>query len=81
MEISKLNGKPYYLKDVARVEDQKQQKLYIKHDVYPVDMYTTTDVLIDENKGEEVVKDKLIMVFSREESKPLYILWKNRELK
>ena len=44
MEISKLNGKPYYLKDVARVEDQKQQKLYIKHDVYPVDMYTTTDV-------------------------------------
>ena len=81
MEISKLNGKPYYLKDVARVEDQKQQKLYIKHDVYPVDMYTTTDVLIDENTREEVVKDKLIMVFSREESKPLYILWKNRELK
>lgn len=81
MEISKLNGKPYYLKDVARVEDQKQQKLYIKHDVYPVDMYTTTDVLIDENTGEEVAKDKLIMVFSREESKPLYILWKNRELR
>ena len=78
MEISKLNGKPYYLKDVARVEDQKQQKLYIKHDVYPVDMYTTTDVLIDENTGEEVAKDKLIMVFSREESKPLYILLKNR---
>ena len=81
MEISKLNGKPYYLKDVARVEDQKQQKLYIKHDVYPVDMYTTTDVLIDENTGEEVVKDKLIMVFSREERKSLYILWINRELK
>ena len=81
MEISKLNGKPYCLKDVARVEDQKQQKLYIKHDVYPVDMYTTTDVLIDESTGEEVAKDKLIMVFSREESKPLYILWKNRELK
>lgn len=81
MEISKLNGKPYCLKDVARVEDQKQQKLYIKHDVYPVDMYTTTDVLIDENTGEEVAKDKLIMVFSREESKPLYILWKNRELR
>ena len=81
MEISKLNGKPYCLKDVARVEDQKQQKLYIKHDVYPVDMYTTTDIIIDENTGEEVIKDKLIMVFLREESKPLYILWKNRELK
>ena len=81
MEISKINGKPYYLKDVARVEDQKQQKLYIKHDVYPLDMYTTTDILIDENTGDEVVKDKLIMVFSREESKSLYILWKKRELK
>ena len=81
MEISKLNGKPYCLKDVARVEDQKQQKLYIKHDVYPVDMYTTTDIIIDENTGEEVAKDKLIMVFLREESRPLYILWKNRQLK
>ena len=81
MEISKINGKPYHLKDVARIIDQKQQKLYIKHDVYPLDMYTTTDILIDENTGDEVVKDKLIMVFSREESKSLYILWKNRELK
>ena len=44
-------------------------------------MYTTTDIIIDENTGEEVTKDKLIMVFLREESKPLYILWKNRELK
>ena len=81
MEISKINGKPYHLKDVACVEDPKQQKLYIKHDVYPLDMYTTTDILIDENTGDEVVKDKLIMVFSREESKSLYILWKKRELK
>ena len=80
-EISKISGNKYFLKDVVRVIDQKQQKLYIKHDVYPIDMYTTTDVLIDENTGEEVAKDKLIMVFSREESKPLYILWKNRELK
>ena len=72
-EISKLNGKPYHLKDVARIVDPKQQKLYIKHDVYPVDMYTT----IDENTKE----DKLVMLFWREESKPLYILWKKRELK
>lgn len=81
MEISKLNGKPYHLSEVARVEDQKQQKLYIKHDVYPIDMYTTTDVIIDEITGEETLKDKLIMVFSRNESKDLYILWKRRELK
>ena len=81
MEISKLNGKPYHLKDVARIVDPKQQKLYIKHDVYPVDMYTTTDIVIDENTGDEVLNDKLIMIFSREESRDLYILWKRHELK
>lgn len=72
-EKSKISGKEYLLKDVARIIDPKQQKLYIKHELYPIDMYTTTD----ENTGE----DKLVMLFSRVESKPLYILWKNHELK
>ena len=73
MEISKINGKPYHLKDVARIIDQKQQKLYIKNELYPIDMYTTTDI--------ETGEDKLVMLFSKKESQPLYILWKNRELK
>lgn len=72
-EISKISGNKYYLRDIVRVADPKQQKLYIKHEVYPIDMYTTTD--------EETKEDKLIMLFSRAESKALYILWKNRELK
>lgn len=73
LEISKISGKQYSLKDVVRVIDQKQQKLYIKHDVYPVDMYTTTDI--------ETGEDKLVMLFFRSESKTLYVLWKNRKLK
>ena len=72
-EISKISGEKYLLKDVVRVVDPKQQKLYIKHDVYPIDMYTTSDI--------ETKEDKLVMLFSRKESQPLYILWKNRELK
>ena len=32
-EVSKINGERYLLKDVVRVIDPKQQKLYIKHDV------------------------------------------------
>lgn len=72
-ETSNLTGEKYYLKDYVRVLDQKQQKLYIKHEVYPIDMYTTTDI--------ETKEDKLVMLFSRKESQPLYILWKNRELK
>ena len=72
-EISKISGKQYQLKDVIRVIDPKQMKLYVKNEVYPVDMYTTTDI--------ETGEDKLVMLFSKKESKPLYILWKNRELK
>lgn len=72
-EISKISGKQYLLKDIIRVIDPKQQKLYIKHEVYPIDMYTTTDI--------ETGEDKLVMLFSKKESQPLYILWKNRELK
>ena len=66
LETSKINGQPYYLKDVVRVVDQKQQKLYIKHDLYPIDMYATTDI--------ETGDDKLVMLFSRKEKQPLYIL-------
>lgn len=73
LEISKISGDTYRLKDVVRIFDQKQQKLYIKHDVYPIDMYTTTDL--------ETGEDKLIMLFDRIKSHPLYVLWKNRELK
>ena len=72
-EISKISGKQYLLKDVVRVIDPKQMKLYVKNEVYPIDMYTTTDM--------ETGEDKLVMLFSKKESQPLYILWKKRELK
>ena len=72
-EISKISGKQYQLKDVIRVIDPKQMKLYVKNEVYPIDMYTTTDM--------ETGEDKLVMLFSKKESQPLYILWKKRELK
>lgn len=72
-EISKISGQPYLLKDVVRIIDPKQQKLYIKRDLYPIDMYTTTDI--------ETGEDKLVMLFSKKESQHLYILWKKRELK
>lgn len=72
MEISKINGHSYSLKDVVRVLDPKQCRLYIKNEVYPVDMYTTTDV--------ETKEDKLVMLFLKSETRDLYIKWKNREL-
>ena len=72
-EISNISGKQYLLKDVVRVVDPKQMRLYVKNEFYPIDMYTTTDI--------ETGEDKLVMLFSKKESQPLYILWKKRELK
>ena len=52
--------------------NESEAKAY-SAELYPIDMYTTTDI--------ETGEDKLVMLFSRKESQPLYILWKNRELK
>ena len=73
MEISKLSDKKYSLKDVVRVVDPKQQMLFCKHMAYPVDMYVTKDLYSD--------KDILVMLFNKEETRELYIMWKNHELR
>lgn len=73
MEISNISGKQYSLSDVVKIVDPKQQKLYIKHEVYPIDMYTTKDLYSD--------NQILIMLFNKEETKDLYIQWKNYELR
>ena len=72
MEISSLTGGVYHLQDYVKIIDPKQQKLYIKHEVYPIDVYVTKDI--------KTQKEVLVMLFSKEESKPLYLLYKNREL-
>lgn len=72
MEISNMSGKKYRLSDVVKIVDPKQQKLYIKNEVYPIDMFTTKDLYSD--------NQILVMLFNKEETKDLYIKWKNREL-
>ena len=72
-ELSRLTNKEYCLKDIVRIVNPKQQKLYIKHMVYPIDIYTTSDI--------ETGEDLLIMLFPKKESQPLYMLWQNHELK
>lgn len=73
MEISKINGVEYSLNNVIRIIDPKQQKLYIKHLAYPIDMYVTKDLYSD--------NEVLVMLFNKEETRDLYIKWKNRELR
>lgn len=67
-----LKPKDYFLKDVVRIVNPKQQLLYVKSGLYPLDLYTS----IDEKTG----RDILVMIFSREESYPLYQKWCDHEL-
>ena len=73
MEKSKISGEEYSLSDTVRVIDPKQQKLYIKHFAYPVDMYVTKDLY----SNDEV----LVMLFNKSETRELYKAWKNHELR
>lgn len=73
MEKSNIDGREYRLKDYVAIKDPKQQKLYIKHEVYPIDIYVTTD----KERNMEV----LTMFFNREETKDLYVKWLNHELR
>lgn len=73
--IKNIKDKPvgYNLNDVCRILNPKQQMLYIKHGLYPIEMYTSIDSKTD--------NDVLVMIFLREETTEAYIKWCNHELK
>ena len=68
-----LSPRDYYLNEVCRILNQKQQMLYIKHGVYPIDIYTSIDAKTD--------NDVVVMIFDRNETTDLYTKWCNHELK
>lgn len=71
--ISRLTGCEYIIEDVCRIINPLQQTLYIKHGIYPIDMYASID-----SKTE---KDITVMIFDRKETYPLYQKWCDHELK
>lgn len=72
MEISNLTNEKYSLKDVVRVIDPKQCKLFVKNGAYPIDMYVTKDLYSN--------NEILAMLFKKDDTRELYIKWKNHEL-
>lgn len=70
--IPNLRYREYLTEDVIKVVNPKQQKLYVKHGAFPVDMYVDQD-----KRG---YGDILIMVFMRDETQELYDAWVNHEL-
>lgn len=70
----KTNLKPrdYNTKDVVRIVNPKQNLLYIKSGVYPIDLYTS----VDEKTNTAV----LVMIYLKEDTVDVYKKWVNYEL-
>jgi hypothetical protein len=69
--ITNLRPQNYSPKDVCRIVNQKQMKLYVKNKVYPIDMYSSLD-----NDGNDIV----VYIFLKEDTKDLYQAWIAHEL-
>ena len=69
---SNLKPRDYKLSEVARIINPKQQLLYTKNQIYPIDIYTS----IDERTNNAV----LVMIFLKEETAEVYKKWCNYEL-
>ena len=67
-----LRPRDYLTSEVCRIIDPKQQRLYIKHGVFPIDIYTSIDAKTE--------ADIVVMIFLKEETKDLYSAWCNYEL-
>ena len=68
MKITKprFSTKSYNKQQTVAIKDRWQQFLYLKHQIYPVDMY--------------VLNDDLVMVFLKRDTKDLYCLYRQHKL-
>lgn len=66
-----LHPRNYSEKEVCRIVNQKQMKLYTKSRVFPIDMYPSID-----KDGNDIV----VYIYLKEETKDLYQQWLAREL-
>ena len=68
---SNLKPRTYTEKEVCRIVDPKQHRLYTKYRVYPIDMYPG---VTDDNR------DIVVYIYLRSETQELYKKWLNHEL-
>lgn len=67
-----LRARDYLLKEIVRIVNPKQQLLYIKNDIYPVDIYAS----IDNKTGNNII----VMIFLKEDTVEVYKKWCDYEL-
>ncbi len=68
---SNLNPRVYTQREVCRIVNPKQAKMYIKNKIYPIDLYASCD-----NDGNDII----VYIFLRSETKDVYKAWLSHEL-
>lgn len=68
---SNLHPRNYALSEVCRILNRRQATLYIKHNVYPIDIYHSFD-----KDGNDI----LIYTFLKEECKDVFERWNEHTL-
>lgn len=72
VETNLKNTRNYLPHEVVRIVNMKQALLYVKNQVYPIDIYAS----IDEKTNNAI----LAMVFLKKETTDIYKKWCNYEL-
>lgn len=72
VETNLKKSRDYLPHEVVRIVNPKQQLLYIKNNVYPIDIYTSID-----NETDNAI---LAMVFLKEDTTEIYQKWCNYDL-
>lgn len=68
-----LKSRNYTQNEVCRIVNPKQQLLYLKNQIYPIDIYTSIDI-------KDINKSVIVMIFLKSETSEVYKKWCNYEL-
>lgn len=66
-----LKPRNYTEREICRIVNQLQAKMYIKNKVYPIDLYTSCD-----KNGNDII----VYIFLRSETQEVYKAWMAHEL-
>jgi len=69
---SNISNKIYHPSEVVRIVNLRQLLMYIKHHVYPIDLYTSLD---------DYDRDVLVGVFLKKDTEEVYEQWCNHKLR
>lgn len=66
-EISNITNREYDTEECVPIVNKTQHDLYVKNNVYPIDMYYSID--------------RIVYIYRKKDTKELYAKWQKRELK